>query len=53
MHDYHYIWLIWSVGFLCPWAVLYVAVPEHRTVMWKTSLFMAPFGLTEPLFVPE
>jgi len=53
MHNYHYIWLIWSVGFLCPWAVLYIAVPEHRTVMWKTSLFMAPFGLTEPLFVPE
>ena len=53
MQDFHYVWLIWSVGFLCPWAVLYVAVPEHRTVMWKTSLFMAPFGLTEPLFVPE
>ena len=53
MHDYHYVWLIWSVGFLCPWAVLYVAVPEHRMVMWKSSLFMAPFGLTEPLFVPE
>jgi len=22
-------------------------------VMWKASLFMAPFGLTEPLFVPQ
>ena len=53
MHDYHYVWLIWSVGFLCPWAVLYIILPEHRDVMWKTSLFMAPFGLTEPLFVPE
>lgn len=53
MHDFHYVWLIWSVAFLCPWAVLYVIVPEHRAVMWKTSLFMAPFGLTEPLFVPE
>jgi hypothetical protein len=53
MHDNHYVWLIWSLGFLCPWAVLYIAVPEHRSVMWKTSLFMAPFGLTEPLFVPE
>ena len=53
MMEYHYVWLIWSVGFLCPWAILYVTVPEHRMVMWKTSLFMAPFGLTEPLFVPE
>jgi lycopene cyclase-like protein len=52
-HDYHYTWLIWSIGFLCPWAVLYIALAEHRAVMWKTSLFMAPFGLTEPLFVPE
>ena len=41
------------MAFLCPWAVLYVVLPEHRAVMWKTSLFMAPFGLTEPLFVPE
>jgi len=53
IHDYHYVWLIWSVAFLCPWAILYVVLPAHRAVMWKTSLFMAPFGLTEPLFVPE
>ena len=53
MRDYQYTWLIWSVTFLCPWAVLWIALPDHRTVMWKTSLFMAPVGLTEPLFVPE
>lgn len=53
IHDYHYAWLIWSIGFLGPWAVLYIVLPEQRAVMWKTSLFMAPFGLTEPLFVPE
>jgi hypothetical protein len=53
IQDFRYVWLIWSVAFLCPWAVLYVVLPEHRAVMWKTSLFMAPFGLTEPLFVPE
>ncbi|OGA25756.1 MAG: hypothetical protein A3I02_15890 [Betaproteobacteria bacterium RIFCSPLOWO2_02_FULL_67_26] len=53
MRDYHYAWLIWSVAFLCPWAVLWIALPDHRAVMWKTSLVMAPFGLTEPLFVPE
>lgn len=53
MRDYQYTWLIWSVTFLCPWAVLWIALPDHRAVMWKTSLFMAPVGLTEPLFVPE
>lgn len=51
--SYQYAWLIWSVAFLCPWVVLHVVAPEHRAVMWKASLFMAPFGLTEPLFVPE
>ena len=50
---YHYVWLIWSSAFLIPWFVLSVALPAHRAVMWKSSLFMAPFGLTEPLFVPE
>jgi len=53
MRVYQYTWLIWSVTFLCPWAVLWIALPDHRAVMWKASLFMAPFGLTEPLFVPE
>jgi hypothetical protein len=51
--EFHYAWFLWSVAFLCPWAVLWIAFPEHRAVMWKTSLLMAPFGLTEPLFVPE
>lgn len=50
---YHYVWLVWSSAFLIPWLVLYVALPAHRAVMWKSSLCMAPFGLTEPLFVPE
>ena len=50
---YHYIWLIWSSAFLLPWIALYVAFPAHRFVLWKSSLFMAPFGLTEPFFVPE
>ena len=27
--------------------------PQHRPVMWRASLFMLPFGLTEPIFVPE
>ncbi|MEK7876850.1 MAG: lycopene cyclase domain-containing protein [Pseudomonadota bacterium] len=48
---YHYVWLIWSSAFLLPWIVLYAAFPAHRRTMWWASLFMAPFGLTEPLFV--
>lgn len=50
---YHYVWLFWSSAFLLPWLALHMALPAQRTVMWKASLFMAPFGLTEPLFVPE
>jgi len=48
-----YIWLIWASAFLIPWAVIYLAFPQYRHTMLWTSLFTAPFGLTEPLFVPE
>ena len=47
-----YIWLIWSIGFLVPWVVIYLAAPEQRKLMWWASVFTTPFGLTEPLFVP-
>lgn len=50
---YHYVWLIWSCAFLLPWGLLYALFPRHRRTMWYSSVFMAPFGLTEPLFVPE
>jgi hypothetical protein len=50
---YHYVWLIWSSAFLLPWIALYLTNPLSRTVMWRTSLATAVFGLTEPLFVPE
>lgn len=50
---YHYVWLLWSSAFLAPWLVLYLAFREHRNEMWRASFGMAPFGLTEPLFVPE
>ena len=50
---YHYVWLLWSSAFLLPWALLYASFPQHRTAMWRASVFMAAFGLTEPLFVPE
>ena len=51
--SYHYVWLVWSSAFLVPWLLLFFAFDRHRRQMWWTSLAMAPFGLTEPLFVPE
>ena len=53
MIEEQYVWLVWSLGFLIPWVVLYVFFPLHRKAMIWTSLFTMPFGLTEPLFVPE
>ena len=50
---YHYVWLLWSSAFLLPWALLYASFPQHRIAMRRASVFMAAFGLTEPLFVPE
>lgn len=50
---YRYVWLIWSCAFLLPWLLLFVLCPRQRVAMWWSSLAMAPFGLTEPLFVPE
>ena len=49
----HYVWLVWSAAFLVPWAAVYLAFPAHRQAMIWSSLFTTPFGLTEPLFVPE
>ena len=48
-----YVWLVWSVAFLAPWAAAYLAFPVHRRAMIWASLFTTPFGLSEPLFVPE
>jgi len=48
-----YVWMVWALAFLMPWAVLWLAFPVHRRAMVWASLFTAPFGLTEPLFVPE
>jgi hypothetical protein len=48
-----YVWLLWSAAFLLPWLGLYVAFPRHRRAMVLASVLTAPFGLTEPLFVPE
>jgi len=48
-----YIWLVWALLFMIPWAVLFAVFPRHRRAMFWASVFTAPFGLTEPLFVPE
>lgn len=48
-----YVWFAWASAFLIPWAVIYLACPGHRKTMWQVSLATMPFGLTEPLFVPE
>lgn len=53
MPDDNYIWLTWASAFLVPWLALYAAVPRLRSRMLWASLFTMPFGLTEPLFVPE
>jgi len=50
---YHYVWLLWSSGFLLAWILLFTISKQHRTEMWWASVFMTPFGLTEPIFVPE
>ena len=48
-----YVGLIWSSAFLLPWGVLYALYPYYRRVMLWSSVLTAPFGLSEPLFVPE
>ncbi|MEO6623972.1 MAG: lycopene cyclase domain-containing protein [Burkholderiaceae bacterium] len=51
--SYHHVWLVWSSAFLVPWLLLFLAFNQHRRQMLWASVVMAPFGLTEPLFVPE
>lgn len=53
MSSDQYIWLFWSSAFLIPWVLVYLVFPAHRREMLWASLFTMPFGLTEPLFVPE
>jgi len=48
-----YVWFNWSIIILVVWWVIYRFKPAFRKVMLKMSLITAPFGLTEPLFVPE
>ena len=47
------VWFIWSLIILALWAVIYLSQKSVRKEMLKMSLITMPFGLTEPLFVPE
>ena len=48
-----YVWFIWSLIILTLWAGVYIYKKDFRSEMLKMSLITMPFGLTEPLFVPE
>jgi hypothetical protein len=48
-----YVWLIWSLIILAVWGMIFLFRKDYRKVMLKMSLITMPFGLTEPLFVPQ
>lgn len=48
-----FVWLFWSLGLTIIWLIIYKIYPKARRRMLWASLLTAPFGLTEPLFVPE
>ena len=50
---FRHAWLLWATAFVVPWIVLFLARPDlRRSMLWVNTL-TAPFGLTEPLFVPR
>lgn len=46
-------WLVFTLIFLLVWIIVFIFVKKSRKKMLWTSILTAPFGLTEPLFVPE
>lgn len=46
-------WLVFSLILLGIWLLLFIFRKGLRREMFLVSLFTMPFGLTEPLFVPE
>ncbi len=48
-----YVWLLGSILYLIPWGILYSSYPQFRHPMLWASVFTMPFGLAEPIFVPE
>ncbi|HGY56141.1 MAG TPA: hypothetical protein ENK44_10585 [Caldithrix abyssi] len=51
--DDTYIWLAWSFGLILVWLIVFIFYRQARRRMLWASLLTMPFGLTEPLFVPE
>ncbi|HDL18213.1 MAG TPA: hypothetical protein ENH29_04080 [Bacteroidetes bacterium] len=47
------IWFVWSLGLILVWFVVFMLSPKNRRRMVTASLITMPFGLTEPIFVPE
>ena len=35
-----YVWLVWSLAFLIPWLIVYIATPAYRSVMMKLGLML-------------
>lgn len=50
--SFRYTWLMWAAAFMLPWVLVFVVQPALRRPMVWASVLTAPFGLTEPLFVP-
>tara|TARA_R110001583_G_scaffold43030_1_gene136790 strand:- start:5086 stop:5787 length:702 start_codon:yes stop_codon:yes gene_type:complete len=48
-----YVWFIWSFIILLIWLVVFLFKKGFRKEMLIMSIITMPFGLTEPLFVPE
>src|SRR3989338_10389481 len=46
-------WFVLTLIFLLIWIVIFIFVKRSRKEMLWASILTAPFGLTEPLFVPE
>lgn len=51
--DYQYVWLLWSLALLATFLLILAFARPHRALMVRVGLGTAPFGLTEPLFVPS
>ncbi len=46
-------WLVFSLILFGIWLIIFLLKKSIRKEMFLVSLFTMPFGLTEPLFVPE
>ncbi len=49
----NYIWFTWSLGLVVIWLIIFMLYKKARRRMLWASVLTTPFGLTEPLFVPE